>query len=58
MSQDPHPFLRMQILNFQVDNNQLVNLSCMKTQIELKEKHRYARDNIESKNPTERKIGI
>ncbi len=48
MSQDPHPFLRMQILNFQVDNNQLVNLSCMKTQIELKEKHRSTRDNTES----------
>jgi hypothetical protein len=50
MSQDPHPFLRMRILNFQVNNNnQCVNLSNVKTQIELKEKHRLTRDNTESK---------
>jgi hypothetical protein len=50
MSQDPHPFLRMRILNFQVNNNnQCVNLSNVKTQIELKEKHRSTRDNTESK---------
>jgi len=50
MSQDPHPFLRMQILNFQVNNNnnQFVNLSDIKTQVELKEKHRLSRDNITS----------
>jgi len=50
MSQDPHPFLRMQILNFQVHNNenQFVNLSDIRTQIEIKEKHRLTRDNIES----------
>jgi hypothetical protein len=53
MSQDAHPFLRMRILNFQVNNNnQFVNLSKVKTQIELKEKHRSTRDNTESKrNP-------
>jgi len=53
MSQDPHPFLRMRILNFQVNNNnQFINLSNVKTQIELKEKHRSTRDNTESKrNP-------
>jgi hypothetical protein len=51
VSQDPsHPFLRMQILNFQVNNNnQLINLSNVKTQIELKEKHRPTRDHVESK---------
>jgi hypothetical protein len=50
MSQDPHPFLRMQILNFQINNNnQFVNLSTVKTQVELKEKHRSTRDNVESK---------
>ncbi len=46
MSQDPHPFLRMQIFNFQV-NNEFVNLSNIKTQIELKEKHRTTRDHNE-----------
>lgn len=51
MSQDPHPFLRMQIFNFQVNHNnqyQLINLLDIKTQIEIKEKHRSARENIES----------
>jgi hypothetical protein len=50
MSQDPHPFLRMQILSFQVNNHsEFVNLSHVKTQVELKEKHRPTRDNVESK---------
>ena len=53
MSQDPHPFLRMQILNFQVNNsNQFVNLADVQTQVELKEKNRTARDNGESKSET------
>ena len=48
---DSYPFLRMQLLNFQVNNaksNQLVNLATTKTQIELREKHRAARDHVES----------
>ncbi|CAF0939028.1 unnamed protein product [Adineta ricciae] len=48
MSQDPHPFLRMQILNFQVNNsNQFVKLADVQTQVELKEKNRTTRDNGE-----------
>ncbi len=58
INQNPHAFLRINILSFQIHHNQPINLINIKTQIELKEKHRYARDNIESKNPTERKIGI
>lgn len=51
MSQDPHPFLRMQIFTFQANFNQmnhLVNLAQIRTQIELKEKHRTTRDYVES----------
>lgn len=51
MSQDPHPFLRMQIFTFQVNFNQMihmVNLAQIRTQIELKEKHRTTRDYLES----------
>ncbi|CAF0802757.1 unnamed protein product [Adineta steineri] len=48
LSQDPHPFLRMQIYNFQIQpSNQSVNLSHIRTQVELKEKLRTTRDNIE-----------
>ena len=41
----------MQLLNFQVSNtksNQLVNLATIKTQIELREKHRATRNHVES----------
>lgn len=50
MSQHPHPFLRMQILSFKVTSysDQCINLSTLKTQIELKEKHRSTRDNAQS----------
>lgn len=48
-SHDPHPFLRMQMLNFQVDDHQYINLKDIQIQIELKEKHRTARDTTESK---------
>ncbi|CAF1201950.1 unnamed protein product [Rotaria sordida] len=48
MSEHPHPFLRMQIMSFQVNNyNQCVNLSNIQTQIELKEKYRSTRNNTE-----------
>lgn len=49
MSQQPHPFLRIQIFSFQIENsNQYVNLSNVRTQIELKEKYRSTRNNVES----------
>ncbi|CAF3695328.1 unnamed protein product [Rotaria socialis] len=51
MSQQLHPFLRIQILNFQINNNnnhyQYVNLSNVQTQIELKESYRSTRNNVE-----------
>lgn len=53
-SHDSYPFLRMQLLNFQVSNtksNQLVNLATIKTQIELREKHRATRNHVESTGP-------
>lgn len=56
MSQDPHPFLRMQIFNFQVNNHQSIHLSDINTQIEIKEKHRSTRDNIESNLIKNRKL--
>jgi hypothetical protein len=49
ITQNPQAFLRVQILNFQVNNNQPVHLTDVKTQVELKEKHRSTRDNTESK---------
>jgi hypothetical protein len=40
MSQDAHPFLRIEILKFQISNNkQPVDLSKVKTEIEIKEKN-------------------
>ncbi len=51
MSQSLHPFLRMQIFNFQIyynEHHQYLNLMNVTTQIELKEKHRSTRDHIES----------
>ena len=51
VSQTPHPFLRMQIFNFQVlfnEHHQYLDLSNVTTQIELKEKHRTTRDHVES----------
>ena len=48
MSHDPHPFLRMQMHNFQVDNCPYISLTNIQIQIELKEKHRTTRDNVES----------
>ncbi|CAF0755327.1 unnamed protein product [Adineta steineri] len=47
MTQNIHAFLRISILNFQINNNQHIHLSDVKTQIELKEKHRSLDDNIE-----------
>lgn len=49
LSQDSNPFLRISLFNFQVNNNKVVPLSEIKTQIELREKHRSARDHYESK---------
>lgn len=43
-SQDQHPFLRVQILNFKATNNQSIDLKEIKTQVELKEKHRSTRN--------------
>ena len=51
MSQDPHPFLRMQMFTFHVNSHDMVrpvNLSQIRTQVELKEKHRTTREYIES----------
>ena len=48
-SQDAYPFLRMQLLNFRVNSDQIINLSSVKTQIELREKHHSSRDPQESK---------
>ncbi len=40
MSQNSHPFLRIEILKFQVSNNkQLIDLSKVKTEVEIKEKN-------------------
>ena len=47
-SQDQHPFLRVQILNFKVTNNQSIDLKEIKTQVELKEKHRSAKNSMDS----------
>jgi hypothetical protein len=49
INHNPHAFLRVNILSFQVNNNQTVDLNEIKTQIELREKHRSAQDNVESK---------
>ncbi|CAF3426710.1 unnamed protein product [Rotaria sp. Silwood1] len=47
ITQNPHAFLRINILSFQVSNDKLVDLNDVKTQIELKEKHRSTRDVVE-----------
>lgn len=49
ISQNLQAFLRIYILNFQVHNKQPANLSEIKTQVELKEKHRAIEDRVESK---------
>ena len=49
ISQNLQAFLRISILNFQVHNKQPANLNEIKTQVELKEKHRAIEDHVESK---------
>jgi hypothetical protein len=40
MSQDTHPFLRIEILKFQLSNTkQTIDLSKVKTEVEIKEKN-------------------
>jgi hypothetical protein len=40
MSQNTHPFLRIELLKFQINNHkQTIDLSKIKTEIEIKEKH-------------------
>ncbi len=40
MSQDTHPFLRIEILKFQISNTkQTIDLSKVKTEVEIKEKN-------------------
>ncbi len=40
MSQDNHPFLRIEILKFQVGyNKQTIDLTKVKTEVEIKEKN-------------------
>ncbi len=55
INQNLNAFLRVNILSFQVNNNHPIDLINVKTQVELKEKHRYARDSPESKISTEKK---
>ncbi len=56
ITQNPQAFLRVNILSFQIHNSQSINLINVKTQVELKEQHRSARDNIESKNQMKENI--
>ena len=46
---NPHPFLRFNILTFQIHNNHTTDLKTVITQVELKEKQRTAKHNHESK---------
>lgn len=46
---NPDAFLRISISSFQINQNQNIHLSEIKTQIELKEKNRSERENVESK---------
>jgi hypothetical protein len=39
MAQSTHPFLRIEILKLQVSNKQIIDLSKVKTEIEIKEKN-------------------
>ncbi|CAF3157421.1 unnamed protein product [Rotaria socialis] len=46
-TQNPDAFLRINILNFQIHHNQPIDLREIKTQIELKEKHRSSQHSVE-----------
>lgn len=45
---NPHPFLRLNILSFQIHNNHAIDLNTIKTQVELKEKQRTTKNNQET----------
>ena len=54
ITQNPHAFLRVNILSFHVNHNHPINLTDVKTQIELKEKHGSTLSNVESKTECKR----
>ena len=39
MSQNTHPFLRFEILKFQINNKQIIDLNNIQTEIEIKDKN-------------------
>jgi hypothetical protein len=46
MAQTTHPFLRIEILKFQLNTNkQIIDLNKVKTEIEIKEKHHSSQNN-------------
>lgn len=49
---NPHAFLRLNILSFQINNHQPIDLIRVQTQVELKEINRSTRDNTESRKTT------